>query len=89
MTSNSLVHAANSGQQNPITFSLTFHRNSWSEFWRLLALGCVMSDYILDNDIDEMHHIAKMWDKLSVELARAIHECRIDADGGVVEAKHT
>ncbi len=50
-----------------VTYSLTFKRDQWFAFWQLLTVGCIMSDYLLENPV-----FAAIARRLSDELAHAL-----------------
>ena len=85
-----LDHAANSGQSKAVTFSLTFTHDTWLDFWRLQMLGWVMSDCIQASDhMGNAHHIATMWDELSTQFAKSVHENSTNAHDLVTESKRS
>lgn len=56
-----------------MTFSLTFTSSQWCLFWRLLNVGCVLADELLDlyNNPKQVvcPNEARLWNTLSTELA--------------------
>ena len=56
-----------------MTFSLTFTSSQWCLFWRLLNVGCMLSDELLDL-VESPNQIVRpdsavLWNQLSSELA--------------------
>ena len=56
-----------------MSFSLTFTSSQWCLFWRLLNVGCMLSDELLDSraypDQIARPDTALLWNRLSTELA--------------------
>lgn len=54
-------------------FSLTFTASEWRLFWRLLNVGCMLADELLDLHENPQHSTtgdsALLWNTLSTELA--------------------
>ena len=56
-----------------MTFSLTFTSSQWCLFWRLLNVGCMLADELLDSRENPNQtarpDTALLWNQLSTELA--------------------
>jgi len=59
------------------TFSLTFTSAQWRLFWRLLNVGCMLADELLDL-VEHPNHTAKpkvalLWNQLSTSCEAPIY----------------
>lgn len=75
MANGILVNSASSGQHNAFTFSLTFTEVSWCQFWRLLTVGCVMSDCLMQGNTST---IATTWNQLSTEVTQLLIQGKVE-----------
>ncbi len=64
-----------------MTFSLTFTSSQWRLFWRLLNVGCMLADELLDlvtnPDLTARPGTALLWNQLSSELAALLKKDEI------------
>ena len=60
------------------TFSLTFTSSQWQLFWRLLNVGCMIADELLDIARYPAQTVspdsARLWNELSAKLATAFQD---------------
>ena len=61
-----------------MTFSLTFTSSQWRLFWRLLNVGCMLADQLLDLSSNASKKAepgaALLWNRLSAELAALLQK---------------
>ena len=59
-----------------MSFSLTFTSSQWCLFWRLLNVGCMLADQVLDSVSYPMQETkpdtALLWNRLSDQLAASL-----------------
>src|SRR3990167_3679748 len=64
-----------------MTFSLTFTSSQWCLFWRLLNVGCVLSDELLDLFENPNQKVCPdnsvLWNQLSSEFAAQFRQDEI------------
>lgn len=69
-------------KKSEITFRLNLTEAQWRLFWRLLTVGCGMSDDLIDAIEGQETHVtaarAHLWQKLSQEFAAAVEDGEIE-----------
>lgn len=69
-------------KKSDLTFTLTLTESQWHLFWRLLTVGCGMSDDLLelaegsDNTVNPSG--AKLWQRLSDEFAIVMRDGEVE-----------
>lgn len=63
-------------------FSMTFTEPEWYHFWNLLALGCVMSDDLVDVAEGRLTQVdpteAKHWQRFSKEFSQVLANGKVE-----------
>ena len=67
---------------NQLTFSMTFTEPQWYRFWNLLALGCVMSDDLVDVAEGRLTQVdpteAKHWRRFAKECSHVLADGKVE-----------
>jgi len=70
--------------------TLQFSASQWQLFWRLLVVGCIMSDHLIEaaeQFAAVSSHAAKLWNELSSEVAEIVSNGEIVQHNEVGETK--
>ena len=85
MAKPSLIHEAGTRQSkksSEVTFAFTLTESQWRLFWRLLTVGCGLSDDLIDVLEGRENNVtvarAYLWQKLSNEFAIVMQNGEIE-----------